>query len=317
MERLLILLVGLSLAACSQSYTPIVQAAEPEVAEYPMDPEARENYLNAFRLTNLRGEEAAPRINDERGTTPFGVLLKLPREGKVSACSVSHLWSGYLVTNAHCVTGQRTMGIQNYFVVFYNRDGLRVHVPLESIGYLGDASLNDIAVLKIAPEHAQTWDSLEAQNIDNPALAAQVTLWGFDPIELPNGGTVMAFSPKTCLASRVKPEVLGVEPGGHKESVLGKVRLEPDHHIFVDRCSSKLVAGNSGSLITGLNEPKQAFGVYHWAITPTAEAERKFARFNYTGNQRIEEILPNPPPLGLFFGVGSVLRWKLPTAEIQ
>jgi len=316
MERLLLLLVGLSLAACSSNLSSTGHPTAPEADEFPMDPEKREAYLNSFQLTDLNGEEAAPRINDATGTTPFGVLVKLPATGLPSACSVSHLWSGQLVTNAHCVSGHRTMGIQNFFLVFYNREGQRTHIPVESLAYLGDTTGVDIAVLKISDEHAKQWDTLNAEVVPNPELAGQVTLWGFDPINLTQGGTGMAFSPKACLASRTKPQVLGVKESGERESVLGNVKLDAENHIFVDRCNVKLVAGNSGSLITGLNDSKVAFGVYHWAITPTTEATNKFTRFEYFGNEKVVEILPKSPPQGLFFGVGSLLRGLLPPAKI-
>jgi len=316
MDKVILLVLGLMIAACSADLRPIPPAhAEPE--QSPMAPFERENYLNSFPLTNLSGIEAAPRISED-GIAPFGVLLKLPQDAQVSACSVTHLSPGWLVTNAHCVNGFRSLGAQNFFVVYYNKENQRVHIPLESIGFLGDLGLNDVAILKISEAHAKTWDSLSATagNMRSLNTMGDVTLWGFDPITLPDGGSAMAFSPKHCLASREKPDVQGIKPDETKTSVLTQVRLEPDHHIFVDHCSAPLVPGNSGSLITVAKAPTQILGVHQWAITPTEDAKFLTA-FEYVGNQRIVEFLPNPPPQGFFFGVGSVLRWKTSGTEIK
>ncbi len=308
MARVLSLLLGLSLVACSADLSPLPRDYNiPEIELTPMDSAAREEYLKVFPIVNLQGREAAPQIT-ENGIAPFGVLLKLTKEGKPSACTVTHLWPGWVVTSAHCVIGHKKFGARNFFVVHFNKSLVKVHVPLESIAYVGNQNQDDVAILKISEADSQSWDSLGSE-LNTLGGSSEISMWSFDPVDREDGGTAMAFAPKRCLGSTKKPEVIGVRSNGRRDSVLGQVKLDPGQHLFVDHCTSTLVSGNSGSLITASGQPKKAFGVYHWAITPTAQAG-EFQRFEYLGNSGITEILPNPPADGLFFGVGSILRWR-------
>ena len=95
------LLVVFGLTACGD-YTS--SGAFPSFDnEEPMEPEKREAYLRSFPLLDATGIEGPP-IVPQLNTAPVGVILKLPKEGKITACTISHLKLGKAVTNAHCST---------------------------------------------------------------------------------------------------------------------------------------------------------------------------------------------------------------------
>lgn len=285
----------------------------------PMDQKSRETYLRSFPLLNEEFRPGPPR-DPSTGRAPFGVLLKLPSVGKVGACSAAHVSRGVLVTNSHCVGGAVRSGVGSFHFVYYGKENTKRYGSVEEFLYLGNGRRDDVALMKIDARSADDWDTIDSAVAKKSELAGQrpapsenVIVWGFDPVDsrvnLPSaesrkGG--MRFSPRVCLASRTQPTLVGL--AGSDRTPIQISLTDEKVHFFLDECDRPLMQGNSGSLITSGDVFRRMWGVYHWAVTPTEAALKRFGAFEYTGNNnrplRVERI-------GLtaeFFGVGSAFE---------
>lgn len=297
------------LAACAVQSQDAQTADVAQFDEAPMDSVAREQYLRDFALLNAAGDERPP-IDPVSGTSPFGVLLRMPKSGRVSACTVSHVRPGKILTNAHCVWGYRTLSAGGFFLVFYDKAGRKVHLPVEGFEYVGKPRADDIAVLRISADAAAKWDTVKGVPA-NRKEAHYATVWAFDPIDPDSSpgqkyARGMIFSPRQCLASRRLPKLEGIKENGERVNILADTDARESLHVFIDGCTKELGNGNSGALITGAYGISELAGVYHWGIKPTDGSIARYPQLEYTGNGGEPRILSSNV-VSEIFGVGFSL----------
>ena len=334
----LLLCLGSLLAFVGCSLDDFAPNSDQPSFEAPMDPADREALLEHFPLLD-QAQNPAPAYEPTTHTAPFGVLvLMMKTDGYY--CSASHIVPGRVVTNAHCVNHPGAAP-SDYSVVFYNHQGTEVHYQVQDFRYVGDTNADDIAVLDIADEAANEWDSAgDAQLptdklIPDPPMSTPadhqefaVRLWSFDPfvdrqdVEYDNGKfgiedeVGMIFSPRKCQGSRTLPTVQGVVLNGdgsinHVQTFPAN-QLNPRIHVFLDQCDRAPIRGNSGSLITDRDNFTAKVGVYHWAYSPTDTTKVNFNYYNYTGNDgTTHQLTLQQLKGGLFFGVGTVFESEL------
>lgn len=302
------------------------EKAGPRVPEFPAPaPEDQTLFLEEFPLLDAQGNEAAPVHSDFAGH-PVGALLGLPGKGQsITFCSASHLESGYVLTNAHCVPNWQQMGPKRYFVVFYDNRGVKSFSALESFIYVGNTGADDVALLKIPAEAAAHWAqagraaksvaTAQATQADpNPKpLSLAVHLWAFDPFTPSHPQLAqkyqnmpgMIFQPRDCQVSRTKPTLVGVkvtESGALDRTQIRNTQANPILHFFIDSCNRAPVHGNSGSLVTTAGKFDEKIGVFHW-MSGTRETQT-FDYIEYTGNDGQTRFIHDAKPGTEFFGIG-------------
>jgi hypothetical protein len=259
----------------------------------------RQAFLADFPLLDDSENEAPPR-DPVSGRAPFGVLIHMPKLGLGSFCSLAHISQGFVSTNAHCVDYDSQPA--NYFAVFYNKDGLKRYERVVERTYVGDRKSNDVAVLRLQGVESHAWDTVGGVGVETrpevskkPVEGRQVVVWSFNPFEGNHSKLFrkfarpgMRFAPRRCTSSRTNPKITGIrEAEGGEE--LGRMRIiasgvqESTHH-FLDACDSRLVQGNSGSLITDGSSTSQILGVFHWVVPVDVESMGQFGSFEYQGN---------------------------------
>ena len=316
--------VSLALGGCAAQSRDAGTARPPVVIdETPLDPAARNAYLAQFPLLDADGSQTG--VEDPvTGLRGFGVLLKLPQSGNITVCSASHVLAGIVATNAHCLPGYPNVKPENFFVVYYTFQGKKTYTQITRMLFVGNPIADDVALLEIGQSAAAEWDSigggiksLKDSVGRRPPDTRRVTVWAFDPFTADSpigaqyGRAGMRFHSRECLLSRTLPEVMGFSQTDNREervNVLGTTNAKESLHVFLDQCSSPLVLGNSGSLITMANSVREKIGIYHWVVGPTAAAMKRFSSFDYTGNDGATIRIPRGAGALEFFGVGSALE---------
>lgn len=275
----------------------------------------RKSLLQHFALVNDFEEENAP-VDPATGRAPFGALLHVPLDGKLGFCSASHVKAGVVVANAHCVDEDKDPN--NYFVVFYNQRNWKRYERITSFDFVGNRDALDIAVLRISPEAAEGWDTVEGSPVNtsqeieaSPAALRKVTVWSFDPIEGNHPhlvdryqGPGMRFHPKHCDGSRTAPSLVGV--AGSKKVRIQSRASDSKMHWYVDNCDGRPVKGNSGSLITTTGRIHEILGSFHWVVPYDDKSDGQFSEFEYTGNNgELQHLTPGDMQTRDFYGVGS------------
>jgi hypothetical protein len=311
------------LTACGQTTS---QKNPPSNFEVPDDPQARIRFLEQFPILNSDGQEAAPTHPDFEGY-PLGVLIGMVKKNQGTSCSASHLDSGFVATNAHCV--DQNLGPGKYFLIYFDKEGVKKWAPVESFVYVGKPDSDDVAVLKIPAENARQWHTAGkaarpipiAQATDAEPNPAPVTLpihiWAFDPFKPAHpdlvqrhGAAGAFFQPRTCQMTRTKPTVVGIkilESGELERTTIHNRNASPALHFFVDQCDRNPIHGNSGSLVTAAGKFGDKIGVYHWGIG-TREGKEKYNYLEYTGSNGRPKSLWDENRWQDIFGVGYLFE---------
>ncbi len=287
----------------------------------------KERLLHDFPLLNDQ-EEFAPPVDPVTGRAPFGVLVRMPKDGNGTYCSVAHVSPGRVTTNAHCV-GKDTKP-EEYFVIFYNKRGWKRYERVLDFVYVGSTESDDFAVIKVADDVGRNWETVagrpkntRAEVGKSSATPHAITLWSFNPfkgnhpeLEAKFNGPGMRFTPKQCMGSRTLPQVYGIgqNPATGEQAkvrIVNPLSVERIHW-FVDACDKRPVKGNSGSLITVAGDITQMLGAYHWNVPADPEKMAHFESFEYTGNNG-ELLKLSWDQMGLrdFYGVATDLSTVL------
>lgn len=301
------MLVMATLAACGRNDTAQVNSDLPTFA-LPANT-TRLQFIEEFPVLDQNSNLQAPQV--PTGGSPIGVVLAFLPDGTVSYCTTTHFVPGKIVTNAHCVESDSNPN--DYYVLFYNTSGKQISTGVTSFEYVGSSQTYDIAVLDIPVIAAEQWSSAGDQ-VASLTSTTQVTIWSFDPISnyadlynQYNQHAGMKFNPKTCLAGRKVPTVLGYTNGSSQPTSITSSQVNPVYHIVMDNCNQNPVHGNSGSLITLANNFAVKFGVYHWGIglSPTPDPTDPNAP-------------PIPPPYYQYVYTGNAGQQILtPTADLE
>jgi hypothetical protein len=308
------------LAGCGTGGAGNMAAGLPTFEVPKLDSE-REQFLASFPVVNDAEEESAP-LDPRTNRAPFGVLIHMASFGQGTFCSVAHVSPGRVTTNAHCVS--RSSAPHEYFVVFYNNRNWKRYERVTNFVYVGNQESDDVAVLQIDPDAARSWDTVSGATVNSsaeigapaPALH-KATIWSFNPFKENHpalyqkyNGSGMRFTPKHCDASRTRPSLTGISADGEGAET-GRIRIvsgvsQEKIHWFVDACDKRPVHGNSGSLITSVDDITQIYGAYHWNIPADRQKMSEYARFEYRGNNGTAVEL-NWADLKKrdFFGVGT------------
>ncbi len=299
------MLVLASLSACGRNNARVNR----DVPSYALGSNTtRVQFIQQFPVLNQSNQLVAPRV--PTGGSPVGVILAFLADGTVSYCTATHIIPGRILTNAHCVESDSNP--LDYYVLFYNNAGQQISTGVTQFRYVGSSQNYDFAILDIPTVAANQWATSGDQigsigGINSPQpQTTQVTIWSFDPISnYPNvyaqynQHAGMIFNPKTCLASRTIPHVVGYNNGSG--TPISSNQVNANYHIIMDNCNQDPIHGNSGSLITSASNYNIKFGVYHWGIGLTDPTT--YNSFTYVGN-RGQQVLN--PVAGLeFYQVGT------------
>ncbi len=281
---------------------------------FPKDPAERSALLDGFPIFNTFGEMKAYTHPDIEGF-PLGVLLGLLDSGG-TFCSVSHLDLGYVATNAHCVKRQE---IGNYYVVYFDALGIKQHAQVESIVFLGNEDVDDIAILKIPNEAALQWQTAgkaakavpkAVSTPENPVptpIALSIRVWAFDPLTTGGG----AFHPRSCEMSVTRPILMGAKVPNNgpieRIPIRSSKKAEDGVHFFVDQCDQNPIHGNSGSLVTIAEQFADKVGVYHWGVG-TKDGKDKYDYIEYTGSNGRTRFLHEAKDWEDIFGMGYLFQ---------
>ncbi len=319
------------LSACGKSETP-ASAPGPlsKSVNYPVDTVKRDRMLEAFPVLNQEGNPL-PYYDDDLTGYPIGVLIGFkPGSNETGLCTVSHLDSGYVATNAHCLENWDTLGPGWFHVLYFNPQGLKKHTRVESFVYVGSKESDDVAILKIPSEAAEEWQTAGKKTRDLPLalptaqtpnpkpIAYSVRIWAFDPLipshidiaERNSSEAGMIFKPRTCQMTRTRPTLTGskVPENGPIETF----RISAGHanqnlHFFLDMCDRYPVHGNSGSLVTlaGLFEAK--VGVFHW-MSGAKEGKEKYDWVEVSGSDGNSRFIHEESYWHEIYGVGYLFQ---------
>jgi hypothetical protein len=209
------------------------------------------------------------RPTDEKGNSPFGVMVIIMGNDFVGLCSATHWKRNEVVTNAHCV--RRSADVQDYYFVYYDKSHRKTFTQAKSFLYVSPTADRDMARISIEESDSAQWDSLDNSTVqplkewlpEKPAETSErVSVWAFDPI--PQDSTLghiysygATFNPRHCIAAKRKDmydfhhlfnkniRIKNVFPASEKptDSYL-------ENHMRLDSCSQATVPGNSGSIVT-------------------------------------------------------------------
>ncbi len=287
--------VLLLLASCSNSNT-VAHLDSPESKEVPADLEKRTQLASNVAVQGPFSEGS-----------PFGLILKIPKDAQATFCTVSHFQTGKVLTSSHCLSKSKAFKATDYTLIFFDHQGIRKISSLEKFTFIGNPNSDDMAMAEISSETAFQWPSLEGQfqplksiKGQRPVQAQRVTVWGFDL------GTPIQFRPKQCLASQTFPHLMG-----HKNNPVTipvTSQASENLHVFIDECSETFKSGNSGALITSTDRNQDLYGVFHWTILIPKEFTNRFDSLTYIGNsnepRQFQPIIEGT----LLFGVGFVIH---------
>jgi len=317
------------LSACGKSDTPMsAPGALPK--SYPVDKVNRGPILDAFPVLNQNGDPLAYSDPDLTGY-PIGVMVGFkPDTNETALCSVSHLGSGYVTTNAHCLEKWDELGPAWFHVLYFDRQGLKRHARVESFVYVGSKDSDDVAVLKIPGGAAEQWEAagksvkqveLAESNFNNPRplpIAYSVRIWAFDPImpwhaDVAERNTIdsgMMFQPRTCQMTRTQPTLIGnkiPENGPIKQIRISSGHGNQNLHFFLDQCDRNPVHGNSGSLVTLSGKFDDKIGVFHW-MSGAKEGKDKYDYVEFDGSDGRPRFIHEEGAWHEIFGVGYLFQ---------
>ena len=302
------------LLGCAKE-SPAAREAELYV---PIPRAEKESVAASFPIFDARsGSFLPPRTPN--GALPFGVILTFLNHQKLGMCTVSHWRGTEVVTNAHCLEDIVDPGA--FYVVFVDQELKHRYAEVTKIGYVGNRSADDVAVLRLDPTDAVGWDELNPSLKDSSGFIGKslgrgnfpVTLWAFDPVSShpeysgqlteDRGGV---FVPKNCTGFRTLPEA-GIEHSNGDKEAMPDGAVDVTQHVLLDRCDRDPIRGNSGSWISAQSDPGQGYGVFHWLITGgTLSAEQDAKNFYYTGSSGHELFFPATDGFSFYF-VGTDL----------
>jgi hypothetical protein len=235
-------------------------------------------------------------------------------------CTVTHFTRQQALVNAHCL--EKDPSPENYYLVFYDSSGIHSYLAVRSFGYVGDTRSDDVAILNLDPQDSAGWDTLDATLTNTDSLINRglgtgdipVTVWTFDPLtDHPNlarnygGRQGGVFRPKECTGFRTQPVIEMINLASNAVPY-PPTPVDPQKHIFLDRCSGLPMPGNSGSLITERQDITHAIGAFHWIITlQDASLIRQYKSFDYTGSSGAKVALPPTNPVQFYY-VGTDLN---------
>lgn len=267
-----------------------------EVPELTMDQQA---FLADFPLLDNYDQEAPP-LDPITGRAPFGVLIHMPNSGLGSFCSSAHVSQGFVSTNAHCVDEDSQPG--NYFVVFFNKQGVKRYERVVERTFVGNRRSNDVAVLRLQGVESHAWDTVGGAAVETrrevaqrPVQGRQVVMWSFNPFEGNHPKLFrkyarpgMRFTPRHCTSSRTRPKITALREAEDGEElnriqIIASEAQESTHH-FLDACDTRPVQGNSGSLITEAGSISRVMGLFHWIVPADVGTMDRFTSFVYQGN---------------------------------
>lgn len=251
-----------------------------------------ETFARDFRITNKAGASVIP--SDPNGEHPFGVLLVFVGGDRFKQCSATHLVSGKVVTNAHCIDA--SVSASNYFLVFYDKYGRKTYAKASSIGFVGTEGKTDFAVVHIGRTDADRWDTAGSYIKDTSSLidgtvprdTFGVTIWSFDPGSAHGQSVeVSVWNPNRCKGSRTLPKADGVDILGTKTKLTFAAKTSRD--VIVDQCDRETIGGNSGSLVTETGTFANKIGVFWGGYVWTAKNHIDYDHLKFTGNRGVEE----------------------------
>lgn len=312
-----VLVLGICLlSACSKNSARDNSTTSFDVPVLDAD---RQSFLANFPLLDINGDMRPPVVGNSR-EWPLGALIYMPPSGRGGFCSVSHVSSGKVAANAHCVMEDGRA--YNYFVVYYDRNGRKAFDRVKTIDYQGNSETDDVAILSLTETGESRWHVINAKIVPTnqdagllPPVNEAVTIWSFNPtpenhpdLYAKYKGPGMKFEPKSCSVSRTAPRVFGVQKdalGNVVSRINIRTRAQERLHLFVDACSKRMVKGNSGSLISEASNFQRVLGVYHWIVS----VNERYSTVEYTGNNGQQlEFSPEHIDVSGIYGVGTAFE---------
>ncbi len=317
-------IVVVLISACGNDFrdTPSDGGASPyqgpptyPISAVPETVDARNQYTLAFPILNTQST-AEQRPVEPGGTSPFGVMILFQGETNVGLCSATHISTGRVVLNAHCI--EEDANASHYFLAYYDRTGTKRSAQATGIISQGSSTTLDVAVLSIDAINAARWEISGSSTVDtsgniNAAYGSgntPVTLWTFDPVTY-NGGRAMAFHPKQCTSFRREPELFGSKNGTLTR--ISTSSINASYNLFIDQCDSETMPGNSGSLVTARDTVSQPLGVYKGRRVSSPTEYTAYTSIQYTGSTGIKQFFTPAVDL-VYFRVGiafdAVLKYN-------
>lgn len=283
--RVLLVLFAMVLAACAQN------------AKLESRPNNVSEILSRFQLSFDEGKTETE--------VPVGVLIAIPPRGSLTFCTAGNVQGTYY-TNAHCISDSVSKNPADFYLMYLDKiTGEKLTARVQSFGFVGDPSRDDVAVIKTERNLNREWAQFDRPHSKAEAGSEQSYLWAWDPVPSESRGVGAAginglgavFTKKECLVSpqfpRLAKGLVNGNPVDEKTYSLDNKKLDANIHVFIDACAT--VSGNSGGIITGLAS-KEARAIFHWH-----QPKKSFRTFQYYfGNTGVWQAIdgkdfPGPP----------------------
>lgn len=285
MTRFAYLLAALALVSCAK-YAP----DDYRGSEFPYETTDKESktgtvpsFIKNYSLY-VGGSETA---KGPSSTSPFAVFFAV-RDGSFSRCTATHLTTGRVLTNAHCI--KDTDLAKNLFVVFWDKSGKEKWAQVTEIEAKGFDMGVDAALVKIKAEDAAQWDVFRGDFDDTSSLiglelgthVTPVTVWAMDHQE--SGSYYYSYlRQKKCRASpRTKLKVVGTKLPSPTRYTMAYTNEDEVYHLFYDQCAPVTIQGNSGALVTD-DATGKAVGIHFSSDKTPSFLERGYTDLEVTG----------------------------------